>query len=271
MAFASGFFDLLYTGLLFVGLLLLHISVNTLNDYHDYRSGIDLAAKRTPFSGGSGMLPSGRISPKEVLCLGLISFLLAVPIGIYFLFEIGISLLPLFMIGAVFVLGYTPFLTKIGGGSAEFCAGLGLGTLPVIGIYYIITGNLTGAAIYASIPPGLLIMNLLLFNEFPDAEADKVGKRKTLPIVIGKRGAAVVYTTLTIGTYLWIASGVITTLMPTWTLLGCLTFPMALKAIAGAFAHDHMEKLKPALGANVLVVLLTQLLLGIGYFLSRLV
>ena len=42
-----------------VGALLAHISVNVLNDYFDYRSGIDLATKRTPFSGGSGILPGG--------------------------------------------------------------------------------------------------------------------------------------------------------------------------------------------------------------------
>ena len=43
---------LVYAVLAFIGLLLAHISVNTLNDYFDYRSGIDLETRRTPFSGG---------------------------------------------------------------------------------------------------------------------------------------------------------------------------------------------------------------------------
>jgi len=59
--------------------------------------------------------------------------------------------------------------------------------------------------------------------------------------------------------------------MPVWTLLGCLTLPTALKAISGSFASGDMEKLIPALGANVTVVLLTQLLLGLGFILSRLI
>ncbi len=268
MALTDGTFNLGWAVLLFVGLLLLHVSVNTLNDYFDYRSGIDLATTPTPFSGGSGVLPSGALTPKAVLALGLGAFVLAIPIGAYFISVRGSALLPLFVVGAVLVLLYTTVFTKVGWGMSEFAAGLGLGTLPVFGIHYIMTGSINNAAIYASIPSGLLVANLLLINEFPDAEADKKGGRKTLPITIGKKGAAVVYTALTIATYLWIVAGVVLKLMPAWTLLGCLTIPLALKAIAGSFNPDNMEKLVPALGANVMVVLGTQLLMGIGYLLS---
>jgi 1,4-dihydroxy-2-naphthoate octaprenyltransferase len=270
MAAAAGSFSFSYAVLAFAGLLLLHVSVNTLNDYFDYKSGVDLATTRTPFSGGSGLLPAGKVSSRGVLRLGLGAFILAVPIGVFFIIERGASLIPLFAVGAVFVLAYTSLLTKIGGFS-ELSAGLGLGTLPVAGIYYILTGELTGAAVFASIPSGFLVANLLLINEIPDAEADKIGKRKTLPIVLGPRGAAAVYSFLTIATYLWIIIGVIAGLMPAWTLLGCLTLPMGLKAIVGSFAHDNMEKLVPALGANVMVVLLTQLFMAVGFILSRFV
>jgi 1,4-dihydroxy-2-naphthoate octaprenyltransferase len=268
MAVASGSISFLWAVLAFVGLLLLHISVNTLNDYFDFKSGVDLATRPTPFSGGSGFLPAGKLTAKEVLWIGVGTFMLAVPIGIYFILERGLPLLPLFIVGAVFVLAYTSFLTKIGGLS-ELSAGLGLGTLPVFGIFYILTGEATGAALFASIPSGFLVANLLLINEIPDAEADKVGKRKTLPIILGKRGAAMVYSALTILTYVWIAAGVVAGYMPVWTLLGCLTLPMAFKAISGSFKYDDMSKLIPALGANVMVVLLTQLLMGVGFILSR--
>lgn len=268
MALANGYFNLTYAILTFVGLLLLHISVNTLNDYFDYRSGVDLATRRTPFSGGSGFLPAKILSPWAVLALGLGAFFLAVPIGVYFVVVEGTALLPLFAVGAVLVLAYTSVFTKVGLGLAEIAAGLGLGTLPVFGIYYINTGEAAGAAVYASVPSGFLVANLLLLNEFPDAEADRIGKRKTLPIILGAKGAAVVYSALTIGTYLWIVAGVLFDLMPAWTLLACLTLPMAFKAIAGSFASDDVEKLIPAQGANVMVVLLTQLLMGAGFILS---
>ncbi len=268
MALANGSFNIMWAILAFVGLLFLHISVNTLNDYFDYKSGIDLAANRTPFSGGSGVLPAGLLTPRAVLTLGLVALALAVPIGVYFVTIRGMALLPLFIVGAILVLLYTTLFTRIGGGAGEIVAGLGLGTMPVFGIYYIMTGQATGAALFASIPSGFLVANLLLLNEFPDVEADKTGGRKTLPIVIGKKGAAVVYSSLTVATYVWIAAGVILNLMPVWTLLGCLTLPMAFKAISGAFTPDNLEKLIPALGANVMVVLLTQMLIGVGFILS---
>ena len=268
MALASGVFNPIYSLLALLGLLLLHISVNTLNDYHDYRSGIDLAVNRTPFSGGSGLLPEGRISERAVLILGTVSFALAVPVGGFFLLERGLSLLPIFLLGGFFVLGYTTFLTRIGWGISEICSGLGLGTLPVIGTYYILTGEYTPAAIYASIPSGLLVLNLLLLNELPDVEADRKGGRKTLAILLGKRGAAVLYAAVSIGVYLWIVLGVVAGFLPVWTLLSCLTLPVALKAIAGGFSFDDPEKLVPALGANVAVVLLTQFLMGAGFFMA---
>jgi 1,4-dihydroxy-2-naphthoate polyprenyltransferase len=40
--------------LIFLGALAAHISVNMLNEYYDYKTGLDLQTQRTAFSGGSG-------------------------------------------------------------------------------------------------------------------------------------------------------------------------------------------------------------------------
>ena len=45
------------------GGLLAHISVNALNEYLDFTSGLDLTTLRTPFSGGSGTLPANISRP----------------------------------------------------------------------------------------------------------------------------------------------------------------------------------------------------------------
>jgi len=271
IALYGGQFDTLNLILSFVGLVLLHISVNTLNDYSDYKTGIDLKAKRTPFSGGSGIIPGGALKASSVRNMGLISFFLAVPIAVYFLLARGFYLLPLFIIGAIFVLWYTSFITRIGFGMPELAAGLGLGTLPVYGIFLIINGGFSWSALYASIPSGFLVCNLLFLNEFPDAEADKSGGRRTLPIVIGLKKSAIIYTIITLMVYIWIIGGVLLKLMPVWTLLAVLTLPIALKAIKGALTFKQIDQLIPAQGANVMVVLITQLLLGIGYILARVV
>lgn len=269
MALYNGTFNALYFILSFVGLLLLHITVNTLNDYSDFKTGIDLKTRPTPFSGGSGFLPSGQLTASSVLKLGLGAFLLAVPIGIYLVFARGLYLLPIFILGAVFVLVYTSHIARLGFSLSEITAGFGLGTLPVLGTFLIIHGHYSWQALYASIPSGFLVFNLLLLNEIPDAEADRAGGRKTLPIVFGTRKAAVIYSFFIVTVYIWIAAGVITKLMPYWTLLAVLTFPFGLKAIKGALTFKKIEELIPAQGANIVVVLLTQLLLGVGYILAR--
>jgi len=270
----GGVFHLGYALLAFFGLLLCHISVNVLNDYFDYRSGIDLEAKRTPFSGGSGVLPAALLKPGQVFWFGLVSLLVAVPIGIYFVIARGWQLLPLLVVGAVCVLLYTPVLTRLRW--PEWAPGVGLGALPVLGTYFVQTAAYTLPAVIASIPSGILVHNLLLLNEFPDAEADKKAGRKTLPIVIGKSKAWVVYSALTILVYLWIIgwvvaelTGLVTKGIPPYCLIALLTLPLAIKAIQGARKHDEMSQLVPAMANNVLVVLLTQLLLGIGYILAR--
>ena len=267
IAWYDGYFHLGYALLAFFGLLLAHISVDVLNEYSDYKSGIDLETQRTPFSGGSGALPSGLISPRQALWLGIASFLVIVPIGIYFVMARGWLLLPLLLVAAICVLLYTPFILRLRW--PEWAPGVGMGTLPVLGMYFVQTTTYTLPAIIAAIPSGILVHNLLLLNEFPDTEADKKGGRKTLPITMGKARAGIVYSVLTVAVYLWIIGGVIAGLMPPYCLIALLTLPFAIKAIQGALKPQEMTKLMPAMANNVQVVLLTQLLLGIGYILAR--
>lgn len=266
LAWYDGTFHLGRALLASLGLLLVHIGVNVLNDYFDYKSGIDLGVKRTPFSGGSGILPAALMTPRQVFWLGMGSFLLAIPIGVYFVISRGWALLPLLVVGAVCLLLYTPFLTRMGW--PEWAPGVGMGALPVLGAYFIQTADYTLPAVIACIPSGILVHNLLLLNEFPDVAADKKAGRRTLPIVIGKKRAGIVYSALTIAVYLWIIGGVVAGQMPTFSLIALLTLPLAVKAIWGSRKHDDMSQLVPAMASNVLVVLLTQFLLGIGYILA---
>jgi 1,4-dihydroxy-2-naphthoate octaprenyltransferase len=259
-------FSLGYAFLAGIGLVIAHISVNVFNEYFDFRSKVDFRTPRTPFSGGSGALPSGMIKEKQALWLGIGSLLIIIPIGIFFTVVKGWPLLPLLLVSAVIIIVYTPFILKMG--YPEWAPGVGLGILPVLGAYFIQTGEYTITALIAAVPSGILVHNLLLLNELPDAEADKTVKRRTLPIVVGKKNAAIVYSVLMVVMYLWITGAVITGDMPDFTLLALLTLPLAYKAVGGAFKFNDMGKMVPALANNVFVVLLTQLLMGIGFILA---
>jgi len=267
LAWYDGYFSIWHALLAGIGLVLAHASVNILNDYFDFRSGIDLATRRTPFSGGSGILPAGLLTPRQALWLGIVMLALAVPIGIYFTVIRGWELLPLLVVAVFFIVMYSPFILKRPW--PEWVAGAGLGALPVLGMYFAQTGFYTWDVAVASIPSAFLVHNLLLLNELPDAEADTRASRRTLPITIGKKRAAIFYSLVAIAVYVWIIAWVIAGVMPVWTLLALLSLPFTFRAIRGALHFSDPSKLIPGMAANVISVLLTQLLIGIGYIIAR--
>ncbi|MFC2010131.1 prenyltransferase [Chloroflexota bacterium] len=251
------------------GILLAHISVDVLNEYFDYRSGIDLETVKTPFSGGSGALPEGLVTARQALWLGLGCFIILIPIGVYFTLTKGWLLLPLLLVAAFCILIYSPFILKTRW--PEWAPGLGMGALPVLGMYFAQTGQYTVPAIIASVPSFILVHNLLLLNEFPDVEADQKAGRKTTPITLGKKKASIFYSITTALVYIWIIGAVIAGQMPPFSLIALLTLPLAIKAIRGALQSQDRGKLMPAMASNVMVVLITQALLGVGFILARVV
>ncbi|NWG08965.1 MAG: prenyltransferase [Nitrososphaerales archaeon] len=266
VAVYEGYFNLTYFFLALVGLLLLHISVNILNDYFDFKSGIDMETKRTPFSGGSGILPAGLLKPSSVYKFGVVCLLSGLLIGAFFTIVRGLLLLPIIVIGAISVYFYTTHFAKYMVG--ELFAGLGMGALPVLGAYFVQSGGYTLLVIVASIPPLILTHNLLFLNEFPDVEPDKKGGRKNLVMVLGKERASKVYSILTIAVYCWIVAWIGMGLIPLPALLSLMTAPIAIKAINGSLKNYSDLRIVPALGANVIVVLATQALLGVGFLVA---
>jgi 1,4-dihydroxy-2-naphthoate octaprenyltransferase len=259
-------FDMKYALLATFGLLVAHAAVNIFNEYFDCRSGLDYRTRRTPFSGGSGAVPSGLLTVHETLWLGIACLVCIIPIGVFFTLVKGWMLVPLLVLSMLLIILYTPLILKMG--YPEWSPGLGLGILPVMGAYFVHTGEYTLTAFIASMPSYFLVHNLLLLNEFPDVEADITVKRRTLPIVFGKKGAAVVFSLFVLLVYLWIVGAVMLHTMPVFTLLALLTLPIALQVIRGVFRYDEMEIFVPVMMKNVLLVLLTQALIAAGYILG---
>lgn len=259
-------FDLGYALLATFGLLVAHAAVNIFNDYFDCRSGLDYKTRRTPFSGGSGAIPKGLLTPREALWLGIVCFIFIIPIGVFFTVVKGWTLVPLLVLATLLIVLYTPLILKMG--YPEWSPGLGLGILPVMGAYFVHTGLYTASAFIASMPSYFLVHNLLLLNEFPDVEADITIGRRTLPIVLGKKGAAVVFSAFVLLVYLWIIGAVLLHAMPAWTLLALLTLPIAVPVIRGSFRYDDMDAFLPVMMKNVQLVLLTQALVAAGYIIA---
>jgi len=267
IAWHDGSFNLGYFLLSWVGAILAHVGVNVFNEYFDHQSGLDFETQKTPFSGGSGMLTTGLIEPRRAYLLGAACLFIDAVIGVYFVIVQGWGLLPVILLGGLFTYFYTPYLSRWRIG--EVAAGLGLGSLVVLGAYFVQTGQYTWEVIVASLAPGFLTANLLLINELPDVEADTKVGRRNLVMALGRRRAAWLYTILMVCTYLSIVLGVVFRLMPWPALIVLLTIPLARKAVQGALQHyDDIPQLIPALGANVMTILATDALLTVGYVLA---
>jgi len=257
-----------YFWLALLGGLAAHISVNALNEYYDFKTGLDELTQRTPFSGGSGTLQRRPDLATKALWLGILSALIVILIGVFFLWRWGWGILPLGILGLLVVISYTPLLTHIPLASLV-APGLGFGLLMVVGTDYVLTGEYSLTAYWASLVPFFLVNNLLLLNQFPDVEADKQVGRRHYPMVLGRKKSAVLYGIQLVLAYAAMLVGVALGYMPWPVLLGLLTAVIALPTYRGVRAHaDDMEALVPFLGKNVLINLTTPLLMAVGFFLA---
>ena len=259
----DGGFSLTSTLIALVGLVALHVSVNSLNEASDMRTGIDLNTVRTPFSGGSGTLPAGLLDMRSALVLGWAGLAIGAVIGIWFVTRVGWSLIPILIIGAVAVVAYTDFFARSGVG--EIAAGLGLGALPILGTALVQSGVIGPAAIAASIPAFFMTFNLLLLNEFPDEQADRTGGRRNLVLMTGRSTAAKIYAFAALAVPVSIIAAVLMRVWPLWAFAAVIPSLILLpKPLQWGFRDPQQPVPIPALGANVIWNLSTNVVIAIA-------
>lgn len=255
---------LLDTLLVFMGAVLAHAAVNLFNEYEDFVSGLDLITERTPFSGGSGALPQAPGAARRVLAAALGTLTLVVLIGLYFLWQRGIPMLLPGVAGVALVLTYTRWITR----SPLLCLfapGIGFGPVMILGTLVALGARLDATAITVSLVSLLLVSELLLINQIPDAEADRKTGRRHLVITLGAQAAARLVSALFVMSYVLLVTGIVTGWLPWLSILSLATAPFALwlaRNLPGAI--DQPDMLNPLLGANVAILLATLALMIVG-------
>jgi 1,4-dihydroxy-2-naphthoate polyprenyltransferase len=250
------------TLLALVGLVLLHAAVNALNEASDMTTGIDLRTTRTPFSGGSGTLPAGRLSVRATRAFAYACAAIGGLIGGWFAMRLGPMFALLMAVGAASVLFYSDVFARTGVG--EVFAGLGLGALPIWGAAWV-QGQPPGpAALWAGVPGFFMTFNLLLLNEFPDEEADHAGGRVNLVLMLGRKGAALVYAAAAMLTPASIVVAVVRGALPVHALAAVAPSLLLAKPLLWAFGDTRVPVPIPALGANVVWNLATNAVLALA-------
>jgi 1,4-dihydroxy-2-naphthoate octaprenyltransferase len=263
-AWTSGPVSVFRIVLILIGALAAHISVNALNEYFDFKSGLDFRTKRTPFSGGSGTLPAHAQAAHTALTTGLITLAIIVFIGIYFLTVVGSGLMPLGLLGLFLIILYTRWLTR-NPWLSLLAPGLGFGPFMVMGTDFVLTGAYSWTALVASLVPFFLVSDLLLLNQFPDVEADKSVGRKHFPIFAGAKISSLIYGAFLLLAYASIILGVGLEYLPISSLLGLVTIGVAVPTFMGAYRYgNNAEKLAPFMTMNVLINLVTPVLVATG-------
>jgi len=268
----NGVFNPLYFLLTLFGGVFLHAGTNVINDYFDYKSGNDNVNREfvRPFSGGSRMIQLGLLTPFEVLSGALLLYTLGIAIGLYLTWMLGPIVLLLGLVGVVSGFFYTaPPLNWASKGLGELLIGVNFGMLITLGSYFVQTHMLAVEPLVASIPVSLLIAAVVYINEFPDYNADKAVGKDTLVVRLGRGKAVYGYVAMMLGTYVSLALGVLSRMLPVSTLIGFVTLPLTVKAIRYALKHHSSSfDLVPANVSTIICHLFTSLLLSLGYLIE---
>ncbi len=180
MAFAGGYsLDAPALAWGFIALFFVGLSVNYVNEYADYET--DALTTKTRYSGGSGVLPTGRAPRRLALQAGWAALLAGLGIASGGVLA-GVVPAPALAVLALGGLGgwmYSlPPLKLAWNGLAEAAnAVLGGLVLPLYG-YALLAGRLDWVVVAAFMPYALLIFTTAMATTWPDREADaRVGKR----------------------------------------------------------------------------------------------
>lgn len=258
--------------LVVLGVLCYHAGANVFNDFYDEVSGNDrLNTYHSPYSGGGRLLQKGQVS---LLALRRAAVLLYVAGSTAFL---GLAVtgggwgVP--ALGAAGLFGgffySAPPLQLAGRGWGEAVIGLCFGPLLVSGTELALTGSLPLRTILLSIPFGFLIAAVILINEFPDLEADRLTGKFTLVVRMGRRRSMNLFGLLLFSAFFFIIANILLFRLP-FAWLSLLALPVAFRAyLLGRKFYKDPRRILPACAATIKTHFFTSLLLVLSVWLGN--
>ncbi|MBT4455269.1 MAG: prenyltransferase [Candidatus Nitrosopelagicus sp.] len=262
----SGTIDIFQAVLTMAGVIALHASVDLLNDYWDFKRGIDTKTKRTPMSGGTGVLPEGLLKPKSVYNAGILFLVIGGLIGGYFVVLHGVVIGVILAFAIMSIYFYS---TKIvNWGLAEVFVAV-KGTLIVMGTYYIQNSELTDVVVLSGIVVGALSSLVLFVASFPDHDADKEQGRRTLVILFGRKKATSIFYIFLIVSYGIIIVCAAMSIIPVFCLISLAAIPVAINSIRKLKSSiSNEDKIIPAMKSTLMFSRIAGALFVIGFLIQ---
>ncbi|NHI17955.1 1,4-dihydroxy-2-naphthoate polyprenyltransferase [Microbacterium excoecariae] len=176
----------------------LQIGVNFANDYSDGVKGTDNFRV-----GPARLTASGRIPARRVLAVALAFFGLAAIAGLAIVIRTGQWWL--LAVGAASIVAawfYTGGRRPYGYNAlGEVFVFVFFGLVATLGTTWVQAQDLPQEAWFGAVVAGLLACAVLLANNLRDIEQDRTAGKRTLSVVIGRRGTQILYTVLLAGAF----------------------------------------------------------------------
>jgi 1,4-dihydroxy-2-naphthoate octaprenyltransferase len=223
-----------YFVLVLVGIVANHIALNMADDYFDFKHAVDHLApeKKNPYSGGSGTLSGGLIRPSEMLKAFVLFFVITVVIGLYLTILRGIPVLLFGLLGVFCSIFYTaPPISFSHHGLGELGQLICFGSVIGLGSYFVQTQKLTLEAFFATLPLGIMLFSMIVINEIPDCNQDRLAGKLTLVARYGEWQGVKLYIISWACTYLVMIFGIVLGMLPLIVLLSLASLPLALRSI----------------------------------------
>jgi 1,4-dihydroxy-2-naphthoate octaprenyltransferase len=225
-AFAAGPFSLSLFAATLVASVAIHAGTNLVNDYYDHVRGVD-----TPDSiGPSGVIQRGWLAPQAVRTGAVVLFVCSAVAGIWLIAVRGWIIL---LLGALSVAaGYTytggPLpLGYLGWG--DVVVFVFMGVVITAGTYFVQTGSVSAAVVWAAVPVAALVDAILVVNNLRDLEGDRAHGKRTLAGALGPAATRAHYLVLVVGAYAAVAAGVALQALPVAALATAVTIPHAVR------------------------------------------
>ncbi|KAB2846707.1 MAG: 1,4-dihydroxy-2-naphthoate polyprenyltransferase [Melioribacteraceae bacterium] len=208
--------------------ILIQVGTNFVNDLYDFLSGKDTKERLGP----TRALASGLISVKEMKTGVFITFAVTFLLGLY-LVSLGgwlILLIGIFSIiaGIAYTAGPYPLAYN---GLGDIFVFVFFGLIGTVGTYFVQTGEINMLAVWASIPVGALITNILVVNNYRDIGEDRSNGKNTLAVKLGEKFTRLQYVVFMILSYAVLFIVYFTYKENIYIFLPLLSLPVAVKLI----------------------------------------
>jgi 1,4-dihydroxy-2-naphthoate octaprenyltransferase len=219
--------------------------------------------KRTPFSGGTGVLPENLLNPSSVYAAGLMFLAIGTSIGIYFVFVRGITIAIILAFAVLAIYFYSTSIVNAGLGELFVAI---KGAMIVLGTFFVQVAQIIPEPLYSGVIIGILSASVLFVNSFPDYDADKSKGRKTLVIILGRKKASTFFTFFPSIVYALIAAGIVLNMLPIYSLICFAVIPFSIRAGRILMReHDDIQGLVPAMSSTVMFSRLAGALLALSF------